>query len=98
MQTSEEITTALREQMELLREEYGIQRIGLFGSFVREEAGPLSDVDLLVEFNQPVGFVSFLRLEKELESLLGRKVDLVTRKSLKKHIGQNILAEIKYVQ
>jgi len=98
MLSAEEIQSTLQAQMNILREKYGVEKLGLFGSLSRGEARPDSDVDILVEFTQPLGFVSFLKLEKELENLLGRRVDLVTRKALKKHIGANILNEIKYVQ
>ncbi len=77
-----------------LRERYGVARIGVFGSVLRGEAGPDSDIDILVEFAQPVGFFKFLELEEYLTEALGCKVDLVSRKALKPHIGAQILAEV----
>ncbi|ORJ62523.1 nucleotidyltransferase family protein [Geothermobacter hydrogeniphilus] len=93
-----DIQKTLSQHLDELKTTYGVERLGLFGSFSRGEQTPSSDIDLLVEFTHPVGFFQFLRLERELSTLLGRRVDLVTRKALKPHIGQRILAEVKYVQ
>lgn len=56
-----------------------------------------SDIDLLVEVERPMGFVKFIKLENHLSRILGIKVDLVTKKALKPHIGRRILQEILYV-
>lgn len=58
-------------------------RIGLFGSFARNEETLGSDIDLLVNFEKPIGYLELVRIELELEELLGKRVDLVTEKSLK---------------
>ena len=76
---------------------FDVERIGVFGSVIKDLQTPTSDIDILVEFSHSVGMVKFLQLENSLEHLLGSKVDLVTRKALKKHIGQQILHEIQYV-
>ena len=65
--------------------------IGVFGSYVRGDQDSKSDLDMLVEVRRPVGFVKFIRLENHLSQLLGVKVDLVTKKALKPHIGRRIL-------
>jgi uncharacterized protein len=80
-----------------LHAEFGVAEIGIFGSVVRGEQDAASDVDLLVEFDRPIGFVRFMRLEKRLAELLGMPVDLVTKKALKPHIGKRILKEVRYV-
>lgn len=80
-----------------MRSEFGVVGIGIFGSVVRGEQGAGSDIDILVEFERPVGFVKFARLEKRLAALVGMPVDLVTRKALKPHIGARILQEVRYV-
>jgi len=98
MDRAEDIQKVLSQRLAHLKQTYGVERLGLFGSFSRNEQTPDSDIDLLVEFTKPVGFFQFLRLEKELSELLGRKVDLVTRNALKPHIGQRILGEVKHVQ
>jgi predicted nucleotidyltransferase len=65
----------------------------LFGSVARDEARADSDVDLLVEFDKPVGLFEFLELKERLEEILGRRVDLATRASLKPRIREKVLAE-----
>jgi predicted nucleotidyltransferase len=77
---------------------FGVKRLGLFGSFVRNEPKPESDIDLLVELETGrYGFVNFSRLWFFLEELFGRKVDLLTLESLSPYIGQHILKETEYV-
>ena len=72
---------------------YGIKNIALFGSFVRGEATPDSDIDLLVEFIDPIGLLVFVRLERELSEAMGRKVDLLTDDAISPHIKESILSE-----
>lgn len=72
---------------------HGTRRIALFGSFVRGEAGPDSDVDLIVDFDRPTGFLALVRLERELSEVLGRKVDLLTEKGISPHLRDRILNE-----
>ncbi len=73
----------------------GVESIAIFGSVARDEAGPDSDVDLLVEFKpeERVGMFRFLELKEYLESLLGCSVDLVTRDGLKRQLREEILGE-----
>ena len=73
------------------------ERIGVFGSYVRGEQNEASDLDILVELEKPVGFVKFLKLENALSQLLDIRVEMVTRKALKPHIGERILQEVRYV-
>jgi len=77
--------------------EYSVKTLGLFGSVARGEQTDQSDIDLLVEFSRPVGFVTFMRLEEFLSDRLGKRVDLVTADSLKQVIRQDILSEVVYV-
>ena len=75
----------------------GVRRFGLFGSFVKSEQTPESDIDLIVEFRPGAkSFDNFMKLSFLLEEILGRKVDLLTRESLSPHIGPRILAEVEY--
>jgi len=90
----EEIRQRLTESRAALRDDYGLKRIGLFGSCLRGEQRPDSDVDLLVELERPIGLFRFQRLERELSRLLGRPVDLVTPAALKPHIGAEILRTV----
>lgn len=72
---------------------HGTRKIALFGSFVRGEARPDSDVDLIVDFDRPTGFLALVRLERELSEVLGRKVDLLTEKGISPHLRDKILNE-----
>jgi predicted nucleotidyltransferase len=73
--------------------EAGAATLSAYGSVVRGEAGPDSDVDLLVEFSEPVGLFKFFRLKEMLEKILGRPVDLCTPDSLHPALKSGILAE-----
>jgi len=79
-----------------LRRRYGIKSLGIFGSYVHGRQTKQSDIDILVEFDNqvPVTLVGFVALERELGSLLGRRVDLVERDTLKPAIGRRILAKV----
>jgi uncharacterized protein len=83
----------LRKQRQELAERYFVASLSLFGSVARNEARPDSDVDLLVEFSQPVGLFQFIELQQRLEALLGCKVDLGTPRSLKPRIKERVLQE-----
>jgi uncharacterized protein len=85
--------TRLRDALPDLRRQWPIRSLALFGSVMRGEATAESDLDVLVEFNQPIDLFAFFALEEALATLVGRRVDLVTRGALKRHIGQRILAE-----
>ena len=76
-------------------EEFSVKALYLFGSVVREEDRPGSDVDILVEFDPaaPVGLFSFARLQRRLSETLGRPVDLVTPDALHKALKERILEE-----
>ena len=78
---------------------FGVSRLGLFGSFAADtNVHAESDVDLLVDFApEKKTFDNFIDLSYFLESLLGRKVELVTTESLSKHIGPHILKHAQYV-
>ena len=89
-----EIESILTQRRDELEREYGVTEIGIFGSFVRGEATIHSDIDILVQFNRPVGFFKFLELEERLSEWLGGKVELVTKDALKPHIGRRILSEV----
>ncbi len=74
---------------------YGVRRIGVFGSVVRGEAGEESDIDLLVEFSE-VTLDNYFGLKFFLEDLFGRKVDLVIAEDVKPRLKPCILAEVEY--
>ena len=68
----------------------GVQSLALFGSVVRGEEGPVSDVDLLVEFNKPVGLSDFIGVKEYLEDILGCTVDLVSRSAVIEELKADI--------
>src|SRR4030043_942391 len=77
---------------------YGVKNIGLFGSFVRGDQTPLSDIDILVEFMpEKHTFDNFMEVAFLLEELLGRKVELITPEALSPYIGPHILKEVERV-
>ena len=84
----------LRENLPELRKRYGVRSLGVFGSYVRGEETPRSDLDILVEFAQVPDLFKFMDLEDHLRSLLRVKVELVSRKALKGSIGGRILSEV----
>ena len=97
VQTKERVLTLLQDHQDRIRQ-FGVKRLGLFGSFVRQQQNDESDVDILVEF-QPEGktFDAFMQLAVFLEDLLERRVELVTPASLSPYIGPSILKEVEYV-
>jgi predicted nucleotidyltransferase len=77
---------------------FGVKQLGLFGSFVRNEQTNDSDVDFIVEFEkEKKTYNNFLGLAEYLESLLGRKVEIVTPQSLSPFIGPHIIKTVEYV-
>ena len=78
---------------------YGIRELSLFGSAVRSEMRPGSDIDVMVEFDPSarIGLLKFESLSEDLEALVGRKVDLVTKRGLKSWIRPHILKEARVI-
>ena len=100
MLTQEKIIDLLREKYPYLASEYGVKRIGLFGSWVKGIPHETSDVDIVVEFEHPLGF-KFIEFTEYLERLLGKKVDVLTPAGIQgiriAHIAKDIQASIIYV-
>jgi predicted nucleotidyltransferase len=94
MQDVEGIKRTLLQHKAKLRRKFKVKNIGVFGSYVRGEQKRGSDMDVLVEFEEPIGLFEFMDLEEYLSELLGVKVDLVSKKALKPHIGERILQEV----
>ena len=92
-----DVLRILHEKRGELSEKYGVKSLALFGSVARDEARPESDVDLLVEFDRPVGLFNFIGLQQFLETLLGCKVDLGTLRSLKPRLKDSVLQEAIHV-
>lgn len=76
---------------------HGVKTLALFGSVARDEAGPDSDIDILVEFDRPTGLFAFLDLKDFLERLLDRPVDLGTRDALKERVKPSVARDLVHV-
>ena len=87
----------IREHMSELRDTYMVDRLGIFGSFARDEATEASDVDILVEFSKTVGLFHFIELQERLSELIGRKVDLGEPEALKLVIKEQVLKEVIWI-
>jgi len=92
MSEVETIMKKLNENMPTLREKYKVKTLGIFGSYIRGEQKKKSDVDILVEFEKPLGLLEFVGLELQLS-----KVDLVMKTALKPKIVKHILEEVRYI-
>ena len=97
MKAINEIKRIIEAHKEELEIKYGVKQIGLFGSFVRYEQKETSDVDILVEFERPIGLLKFVGLQNYLSDMLEVKVDLVMKRALRPRIGESILKEVVYV-
>jgi uncharacterized protein len=96
MKDLQEIMQVLQEQKPYLAEQYGVRIVGVFGSYVRHEQRPDSDLDLLIELDRPprISLIGLVELEHHLSQILGVKVDIAIKTNLKKRIGMRILEEV----
>ena len=92
------ILQILKQHKEELYKKYGVEEIGLFGSFARGEETDKSDIDILVEFKNPVSLLLVSSLEIYLSDLLGIRVDLVRKRNIRKELKDNILNEVVNLQ
>ena len=87
----------LKSNEGLIKQKYGVKKIGIFGSYARSEARESSDIDVLVEFESGCKtFDNFMDLKFYLEDVFSRKVDLVTTDALRPQLKENILREVSY--
>ena len=87
----------LAARREEIASRFGVKRLGLFGSAARDELSPSSDIDVLVEFAGPATFAAYMDLKFYLEDLLGRPVDLVTDKGLRRELRPYVEKELVVV-
>lgn len=80
-----------------LKQKFKVKTIGFFGSYVRGEQTSSSDLDIIVDFHEPISLFRYIELENYLSEKLGVKVDLVMRDALKPRIKDIILNEVIYV-
>lgn len=97
MREIEKIMSKIRKSMPILREKHKVKTIGVFGSHARGEEKKRSDVDVLVDFEEPISLLEFVALERELSEIIGKKVDLVMKTALKPRIGKHILREVVFI-
>lgn len=94
----EKVLSMLKVYFQYNKERFGIEKIGLFGSFARGEARPDSDIDILISLNKP-NLLTYASISHQLEIVFGRSVDLVSAKSiLKDRFRETVEKEVIYVQ
>ena len=92
-----DIIKRLKDMNSQLNKDFGVSKIGVFGSYASGEEKESSDIDVLVEFNKPMNLFEFSRLKSFLSKQLGIQVDLVTPAALKPLIKDKILESVAYV-
>jgi predicted nucleotidyltransferase len=100
MLTREKVLELLQANYPFLAGEFGVSKIGLFGSFAKGQPDETSDIDIVVEFDRPIGY-RFVDLVEYLENLLGRKVDVLTPAGIQgiriERVAKSIVESIVYV-
>jgi len=94
MLTREKILNKLREELPFLEQEFGVRKIGIFGSFAKGNQNRKSDIDIVVEFERPIG-LAFMDLANYLERIFDNKVDILTPEGIKSIRVNTIAEEIK---
>jgi predicted nucleotidyltransferase len=97
MQDLTVILDKLRSMRHELRERYHVRNIGVFGSYSRKDQTDQSDLDLVVEFDQPIGMMAFVHLKNLISDRLNLRIDLVTPDGLHPLIRDRVLHEVVYV-
>jgi uncharacterized protein len=95
MMSRYKIEEIIKKHKPILHEKYKVKSIGIFGSYARNQETDKSDIDILVSFQEPVGW-EFVDLKEYLENLLGKQVDLVTEGALKPQLKDAVLKEVVY--
>ena len=97
MKTLEEIKNTLKRHKEEVIREYKVKEIGIFGSIVRGEQKKRSDIDILVEYDELPDLLKLIELERRLQRILRKKVDLVERHGIRPELKDRILKEVVYI-
>ena len=92
-----EIIDIIKNSKPEMQARFGVNKVGLFGSYAREQQRRRSDIDILVSFSRDIDLFDFLDLREYLEDRLQQKVDLVIESALKPAIGKRILSDVEYV-
>jgi len=96
MKKLNEIINIINQHKIILEEKYKVKEIGIFGSYTRDDQDENSDIDILVDFREPVGFL-FIHLADYLEEILELKVDLLTPDAIKPNRKKYIMEDLVYV-
>ncbi|MBK8988007.1 MAG: nucleotidyltransferase family protein [Chloroflexi bacterium] len=94
MKELDHLRLRLKQKMPFLAKTYQVESLGIFGSFVRKEQNAQSDLDLLVTFTETPSLLRLIELEYYLGDLLGVRVDLVMKDSLKPRVSDRVLTEV----
>ena len=97
MKTLEEIKDILKRHKEEVIREYKVKEIGIFGSIVRGEQRKRSDIDILVEYYELPDLLKLIELERRLQRILRKKVDLVEKHGIRPELKDKILKEVVYI-
>lgn len=97
MKNLKAIKKKLEELKPLLKEGFKVTEIGIFGSWIREENKETSDLDILVEFEEPVSLLGVVKLENYLSERLDIKVDLIPQKDVREELKERIFKEVIYL-
>ena len=76
---------------------YNLKKIAIFGSFVRNELNPDSDIDILIDYYKPLTLLQLVRIERELTELLGIKVDLITERAVNPDLRKYIEKDLQII-
>jgi len=97
MKQIDRVKKILSDHRNEIRQEHKIRKMGIFGSYVRGEQKKKSDIDILVEFDEPVSLLDWVGAENYLTDILGIKVDLVPREDVRPELKKRIFKEVVYV-
>jgi hypothetical protein len=92
-----DLFTVHMKKLTPILEEYGVTYLALFGSQARNEATENSDIDLLIDYQKPLGLIKFARLERTLSELLKKNVDLVSKNGMSKHMNPYIQKDLQVI-
>ena len=97
MKTINEIKKSLSEQKPILLKKYAVNRLGVFGSYVRGDQHQNSDLDVLIDYEEAPSLITLIEMEYYLSEIIRVKVDLLTTKGIKSQLKDSILKEVVYV-
>lgn len=97
MKTFDEVKQQLLQIKPRLQQVYQVTELGIFGSYARQEQTEVSDVDVLIDYDQAPTLFKLVELREDLSNVLGMKVDVVTKNGLKPRIRERVLSEVVYL-